>query len=68
MFDLIKKQTNTQNSRGFPGGPVVRIGGHGNPLQYSCLESPMGRGAWQTAVHGVPKNQTRLSTGHADGC
>ena len=36
-------------------------GGHGNPLQYSCLENPMDRGAWQTTVHGVTKSQTRLS-------
>ena len=28
-------------------------GGHGNPLQYSCLESPMDRGAWWAVVHGV---------------
>ena len=27
-------------------------GGNGNPLQYSCLENPMDRGAWWTAVHG----------------
>ena len=33
-------------------------GGHGNPLQYSCLENPMDRGAWQAAVHGVAKSQT----------
>ena len=30
-------------------------------LQYSCLENPMGRGAWWAAVHGVAKSQTRLS-------
>ena len=30
-------------------------GGHGNPLQYSCLENPMGRGTWQAPVHGVTK-------------
>ena len=30
-------------------------GGHGNPLQYSCLENPMDRGAWQATVHGVAK-------------
>ena len=36
----------------FPGG------GHGNPLQYSCLENPMDRGAWQATVHGVAKSQT----------
>ena len=35
-------------------------GGHGNPLQYSCLENPMGRGAWRATVHGVTKSQTRL--------
>ena len=34
--------------------------GNGNPLQYSCLENPMGRGAWWAAVHGVAKSQTRL--------
>ena len=33
-------------------------GGHGNPLQYSCLENPMDRGAWQAAVQRVAKSQT----------
>ena len=31
-------------------------GGHGNPLQYSCLENPMDRGAWWAMVHGVAKS------------
>ena len=35
-------------------------GGHGNPLQYSCLENPMDRGAWQATVHKVAESQTRL--------
>ena len=35
--------------------------GNGNSLQYSCLENPMGRGAWWAAVHGVSKSGTRLS-------
>ena len=35
--------------------------GNGNPLQYSCLENSMDRGAWQATVHGVTKSQTRLS-------
>ena len=35
--------------------------GNGNPLQYYCLENPMDRGAWQAAVRGVAKSQTRLS-------
>ena len=33
-------------------------GGHGNPLQYSCLENPMDRGAWEATVHGVAKSRT----------
>ena len=37
---------------------LEKIGeGNGNPLQYSCLENPMGRGAWWAAVHGVLKSQ-----------
>ena len=35
----------------YPGG------GHGNPLQYSCLENPMDRGSRWTTVHGVTKSQ-----------
>ena len=35
-------------------------GGHGNPLQNSCLENPMDRGAWWATVHWVTKNQTWL--------
>ena len=35
--------------------------GNSNPLQYSCLENPMERGAWKAAVHGVAEGQTRLS-------
>ena len=34
--------------------------GNGYPLQYSCLENPMDRGAWGATVHGVTKNRTRL--------
>ena len=35
--------------------------GNGTPLQYSCLENPMDRGAWWDAVHGVTRSRTRLS-------
>ena len=35
--------------------------GNGNPLQYSCLENAMDRGAWWATAHGVAKSQTRLS-------
>ena len=33
-------------------------GGHGNPLQCSCLENPKDRGAWRAIVHQVPNSQT----------
>ena len=33
-----------------------------NPLQYSCLENPMDRGAWRATVHGVAKSWARLTT------
>ena len=36
-------------------------GGHGNPLQYSCLKNPVDRGAWQASVDEVTKSQTQLS-------
>ena len=35
-------------------------GGHGNALQYSCLENPMDRGVWRASVHRVSKSRTRL--------
>ena len=35
--------------------------GHDNPVQYSCLEKSMGRGAWQATVCAVAKSQTKLS-------
>ena len=37
-------------------------GGHGNPLQYSHLENPMGRGAWRATVHGVAESDTTEAT------
>ena len=47
----------------FQGKPFkICIGeGNGNPLQCSCLENPMGRGAWGDTVHRVAKSQTQLS-------
>ena len=40
---------------GWEGSPGE---GNGYPLQYSCLENPMDRGAWRAAVHGVAKSRT----------
>ena len=42
----------------FPGG------GHGDPLQYSCLESPMDRGVRWTTAHGVAESSTTEATSH----
>ena len=41
-----------------PGSGRYPLEGNGNPLQYSCLEDPMDRGACQATVHGVPKTWT----------
>ena len=43
-----------------PGSGRSPGGGHGNPLQYSCLENPRDRGAWWAMVHGVAKSQTQM--------
>ena len=53
-------------------GLIPRLGrspevGNGNPLQYSCLENPMDRGAWWATVHGVAKSQTQLNIYAHDG-
>ena len=37
------------------------VEGNGTPLQYSCLDNPMDRGAWKAAVHGVTEGRTPLS-------
>ena len=44
-----------------PGSGRSPEEGNGNPLQYSCLENPMDRGAWQAVVHGVTKSRTQLT-------
>ena len=60
MFILNKVEKNLPASAGgirdigsIPGSGRSPGGGHGNPLQYSCLENPMDRGAWPATVHGV---------------
>ena len=70
MWDLVPRPGAAWSlSHGPPGKslhyrfyPPLQLGeGSGTPLQYSCLENPMGGGAWKAAVHGVAKSQTRLS-------
>ena len=48
----------TRNVGLIPGMGRYPGEGNGNPLQYSCLENSMDRGAWQATVHGVAKSQT----------
>ena len=51
----------TRNTSSIPGWGRSPGVGNGNPLQYSCLENCMDRGAWRATVHGVAKSQTWLS-------
>ena len=55
---------NAKDMVSIPGWGRYPRGGNGNPLQYSCLENLMDRGAWQAMVHGVAKSRTRLSMHH----
>ena len=48
----VRKKGSIPGSGRFPGG------GHGSPLQYSCLENPTDRGAWRAIVHRVTESQT----------
>ena len=50
-----------QSLGSIPGSGRSPREGNGNPLQYSCLENPTDKGAWQSMVHGVSKSRTWLS-------
>ena len=51
---------NVRDPGSIPGSGRLPGGGHGNPLQFSCLENPMDRGAWRAAVHWITKSWTGL--------
>ena len=51
---------NTRDLCSIPESERSPGGRHGNPLQYSCLENPMDRGAWRDTIHGVAKSWTQL--------
>ena len=55
---------NAENSGSMPGLGSCPEGGHGNPLQYSWLENPMDRGAWQAIVHEVAKESDTTDYAH----
>ena len=48
-----------------PGSGRSPGAGHGNPLQYSCLENPMDRGAWWATVHGVAESNLKPLSTHS---
>ena len=52
---------NTEETGSIPGSGRSLGEGNGNPLQYSCLENPMERGAWRVTGHGVAKSQIEWS-------
>ena len=64
---LVKNPPANAGDKGsIPGSGRSPGGGSDNPLQCSCLENPVGRGAWRAAVHGVTESQTRLSVHSVD--
>ena len=64
MAQWVKNLCNAGDTRdmgSIPGLGRFPGGGNGNPLQYSCLENPMDRGAWWVPVHVVAKSQPQLN-------
>jgi len=60
---MVKKKKSACNAGDpdfIPGSERSTAEGNGYPLQYTCLENFMDRGAWQATVHGVTKSQTQL--------
>ena len=54
VAQMVKESACNSRDLGSIAGSGRAPGGrHGNPLQYSCLENPIDRGAWQTIVHGL---------------
>ena len=58
---VMNSPANVGDMGSVPGLGISPGGGNGNPLQYSCMENPTDRGAWQAIVHGVAQIRTRLS-------
>ena len=61
VAQMVESACNVGDVGSVPGLGRSPGGGHGNPLQYSCLEYSVDRGAWRATVCGVPKSQTRLN-------
>ena len=57
---LLTNAGDIRDSGSIPGLGRSPGGGHGNPLQYSCLENPTDRGAWWATIHRAAKGRTQL--------
>ena len=53
LFKVVQTVKNVADPGSIPGSGRSPGEGNGYPLQYSCLENPMNRGAWQAIVHGI---------------
>ena len=64
VAQTVKSSCNVGELDSIPGLGRSVGGGHGNSLQYSCLQDPMDRGAWQAAVHQVSESDTAEAAKH----
>ena len=58
---MVKSACNVGDQSSIPGSGRSPEEENGNPLQYSCLENSMDRGAWWAPVHSIAKSRTRLN-------
>ena len=61
VAQMVESACNVGDQGSIPASGRSPGEGNGNPLQYSCLENPMNRGAWRATAHGVTQSRTRLS-------
>ena len=61
----LAKAADRKDMGSIPGSGRSSGGGHGNLFQYSCLENPIGRGAWWATVHRIAKSDKTEATQHA---
>ena len=65
VINMSASSGDVKDAGSIPGSERASGEGNGNPLQNSCLENCMDRGAWRATVHGVVKSQTQLSDYHS---
>ena len=66
--NLLANAGDIRDAGSIPGSGRFSGGGHGKPLQYSCLENPKDRGVWHATFHRVAKSWTRLKRLSARAC